>query len=183
MVVLKRAGKGKGAVVRARVKRGRKIGKGKEGKVHEVQIKIRKGRRKRAATLVEKKFFRKKFNKRSLGDPRKQFAVVSELIRLNRQKKLGLRLPATLRIKENLVGKPSLLSTKIKIVEEMTKAQEREFWKDIIRQVRIGVNNGFAILVDSFFPTIDPKSGKVVATIADFGNIVKGKLKPTSSFK
>ena len=100
---------------------------------------------------------------------------MNELIELNRKKNLGLRIRRTIRLRRNDNGKSTLIMTKLNVPEEYTIEQDREFKKDIRRQVKILEKHGYVWYRDVFMMHIDPKTNEATAVIADFGQLYKPK--------
>lgn len=173
------------------VRKVRKLGKGAEGRVFEVEVTVKRFGRKRKLVLAEKHFrvFRIWLNKlvgfyylpKPFGNPKEQFEIISKLIELNREKKLGLRLPATLRIRKRIFRHPTLVMTLFENImpfKQLTDSQRSEFLHDRRRQIDILEKRGyFSPLarglewLDVFFPQVDGKTGKCVAVVGDFGAI------------
>lgn len=86
------------------VKSIRNMGQGNEGGVTLVELTLQTKRgRTRRVRLALKSFFHNDDRPLPAGEmgwrsPRLQFKIVEQLIRLNKEKKLGLRLPGTVRI-------------------------------------------------------------------------------------
>ena len=111
-------------------------------------------------------------------DPVGQFNIMNELIELNRNQNLGLRIIPTIRLLEQN-GKYKLIMTRLTI-PKLKKAQKEQFKTDWMRQVKVLRENGYecaknAVYPDAFFPQIDKKTGKCFAIIGDFGAIQKIK--------
>ena len=107
---------------------------------------------------------------------------MEELQRENRKKKMGLRIVPTIRLRKMRGKKSRILTTKLDTIGLIEKAKRRDkdaeelrkpFIKDMTRQIAIGKANGWNIYIDAFEAVVDKKSGKVVAVIADFGNVTK----------
>jgi len=151
-------------------------GGGREGTIFYVDIAStsKKGKEK-VLKLVEKRFHEELSAEGNFGNPLKQFGTVQDLAALNRRKKLGLRFPPTVRLLVRGAETPSLVISRLKVVpfRGMTKEQRFEYLSDLNRQLKVAEKNGYHIGLDSFRPTMDKKSGMVVAVISDFGNLRK----------
>ena len=130
-------------------------------------------------------------------NPEVQVRIYKKLRELNSSKNLGIRIPTTFRLKRN--GKKiSIVLTKLLIpksrdlvTEMITSRQwdivfggmEKEFgidkadakndyFYDRNRQISKLEQNGYwANAVHSFMPAYDPKSGKAIAVLVDFGEV------------
>ena len=166
--------------IRAEIKLGKQLGAaGQEGKVLEAEVVLKGGKRSRTVRLAQKVFHEwempNAFAKYSWRNPERQFAVMKKLSRLNRQKKAGLRIVPTIRILKG--GKmPSLLTTRLETLQ-IKEVFHSPFWNDFKadaeRQEKIAAGLGFTCSDDAFFPVKDRKTGKVVAVLADFGQVEK----------
>jgi hypothetical protein len=161
-----------------KIKRKKLIDVGTEAGVFEVEVEVRVGKRKKIVKMVEKEFRNPivpaSYELYPYGNPLMQFNIMNKLIKLNRSKKLGLRIIPTIRLRKIKGKKPRLVLTLLKNVlkeVELTPKQKKEFERDALRQQLIGKKNGYYILEDVFFPVIDSKTGKCLAVIGDFGGI------------
>lgn len=172
------------------------LGRGGEGKVQKVRLTIqnKKGRT-RTIVLAEKTFTtkkpsrawgavdsgsKKKKNRKwtpvipeTFGKPKRQFIAVEKLARINREKKLGLRLPTTVRIANRWPRRARLYTTIVNDGEHQHPLDRHTiaFENDRQRQMQIARNNGFYIHGDAFLETQDPQTGEPIAVIRDLGNI------------
>ncbi len=161
------------------IKRKRPLGGDAEGHVYEIKVVVKKGRKGRMLRLAEKEFYQKKGTMLeglfpSLRDPIRQFETMQGLLKLNREKKLGLRIIPTIRLREQEGKAPTLIITKLKEIswEKLSQRQKLEFKADQDRQVEIGKQNTYLIRNDAFVPVFE-QNGKVIAVITDFGCIMK----------
>ncbi|MDO8537550.1 MAG: hypothetical protein Q7S21_01570, partial [archaeon] len=109
------------------------LAEGYEGTIHEVEVKIR-GKK---IVMVEKKFHKKRdYDKTNFGDPIAQFETMNKLIKLNKRKKLELRIVPTIRLFEKN-GEHRLILTKLKIkpIKELTSLEFKQFYNDMRRQI------------------------------------------------
>lgn len=181
---------------------GEYIGGRFEGNAHHVKVVVQANRRSRVIPLVEKKFKSKsnaiidgmvnqgatknqatsvfKYNP-ALLNPRKQYKLMHEIAQLNRQKKLGIRLPTTIRLRTEpwyLFRKPSLILSFIPhIVSKrmLSSDQKRQFNEDAERQLGELRRNGFTAGEDAFEPQVNPKTKECVAYLIDFGTVQRYK--------
>ena len=159
----------------------RKLGKGQEGKVFEVEVIMGKNGNEKKLTMAQKEFYENSPFAEYYGIENnfewviKQFKMMNELIELNKRKKLRLRIPNTIRLVEEKGKKAKLIMTRLKLsnFNNLTKQQTLEFNDDKERQCGILLNEGYDYQIDAFEPMIDKKTGKCVAMIADLGNIFK----------
>lgn len=178
MPVLRRKGSGTGSKTDVKsIRRKGYLGGNVEGKVHKVRVTVKRKGKKREITLAEKRFYEKRdpADSINLKNPVRQFETMQELQRLNRRKKLGLRIVPTIRLREETGKKPTLVLTKLTLLkkENLPETQESEFFRDASRQQEKSRENGYFLHGDCFEPMIDKETGKVVAIIADFGNVRK----------
>ena len=177
---------GKGSIVYAdEPEAGRFLGGRSEGNVYGNTFNVRHGQREREIRLAEKVFYRKTPRNVMLRDPEKQFGLVRELIELNRKKKLGLRLPPTVRLLKR-EGKPTLLLTwyrdrhgrELKAKHMLKSNEKAQYLEDRDRQIEALKSQGYTVTNewdDKFEPFLDPKTGKYVALLLDFGGLAKKK--------
>lgn len=160
---------------KAEVKRGGKIGKaGFEGTLYETTVEFEgANRRKRRRIMVEKVFLPIGSNGPPLRRPITQFNTMVKLIKLNRAKKIGLRIIPTIRLLKRKRQKPTLILTKLEVPENLTTIQQVEFKHDKLRQQKIMREIGYSSPNDAFVPQIDIETGKCYALIADFGVIAR----------
>ena len=145
---------------------------GGEGYVYKVKVILRRGGRERKTTLAEKEFHTLEETGHPFRNPTKQFEMMQGLLKLNREKKLGLRIIPTIRL---LKGKGSLIITKLDVFNPylLSPEQYSEFSKDVNRQLAILSSNDYYACSAAFHAILDKASGKVVAAITDFGSIKK----------
>ena len=169
---------------------------GNEGDIHKVDaVIVSKSGATRGRQMAEKAF-------RPLGsppltqnwkDPARQVEYMQELKDLNRRENLGLRLPATYRLRDSFDGRSapmrwflkfrrwmtgssdglSIIMTKLDTVNELDEGSRRDFQEDYDRQVAASKPYGFYIAHDAFQPCRDGKSGRIVAVLSDLGNCEK----------
>ncbi len=177
-----------------------------------VEVSPRPGKSKKAI-LVEKEFlgknkpktprFIRKFLKYadSRHDPWLQFEISSEIAKLNRTKKLGLRINPVRIDYGHLVGYtrpgpsgepvsitvrlPRLFSKPLNVIKELAATEPwmqpeekdiRSFIQDRDRQTEILRKNGYGLANDNFLPVRD-NTGNAIAILSDFGGVVRIKKK------
>jgi len=160
----------------AKIRAKKKLGQGFEGTAYEVEATAGKGERKRKISLVEKRFKSSLF-RRDLGNlrnPEAQFRIMGEISGLNRQKKLGLHILPTIRLRKRWLRKPALIITNLDGIpyKELEGKQILQFYADFVRQQEILFNEGYYACSDAFMPVLNKKTDKVEAYIFDFGSIV-----------
>lgn len=167
------------------IKRIRELGMGREGTVHEVEIKFTGGKRQ-----IKRRFAEKSFTwppaeafvstQPSFGQPRRQFELMQELQKLNRKKNLRLNIFPTIRLLEEGTNRERLLLTKMDFYESpLTDAEMQEVEKQEDHAKRTLRKMGFTLRRSSFKYTKDPITGKLKVWIADFGKITKaGDIEP-----
>jgi hypothetical protein len=157
---------------KVKLKRGKKIGQGVEGKVYSGQVFVKRKDKTKAKKVVIKKFRFLFGDAGNFGRADKQFRTMKDLSTLNKQEKLGLRIIPTIRLKKNLFTY-ELIMTKLDIVKtnSLSPKEYEKYQRDIKRQKFIAQKNGFIVGRDAFFPI--KENGKIVAIIGDFGNISK----------
>lgn len=169
--------RGRTKSARARqIVRTRKIGGGKEGTVFEVQVLIQRGKRKRKLVLVEKSFL-PYMDQRHRG-ALEQFETMQQLLRLNKEKRLGLHIIPNIRLKEEKGQRPTLIMTKVKGIIRMDELQPEEakiVRQQISKEMRILREQGYNSNIDMWVCARDPVSKQAVAWIVDFGEIKKIK--------
>ncbi|MEM0360516.1 MAG: hypothetical protein QXK06_04240 [Candidatus Diapherotrites archaeon] len=167
------------------------LGRGVEGNVYGVRfsVKSRNGKRERSRGFAVKEFFA-----REVGDyytnmrhPKPQFEIIRELIELNKKKRLGLRLPATVRLLRGKNENPRLLlswhkdgqSQGLRKTAELSEKEKAQFLEDMERQALILEREGYTANFwrDKFEPFFDSKEKKCVALLLDFGGLEKKKKK------
>ncbi|MBI5554028.1 MAG: hypothetical protein HY917_04805 [Candidatus Diapherotrites archaeon] len=159
------------------VRRREETGLSLDGKVYNVDVIVRspKGKEK-TVRMAEKEFYPKNSNVHSdfpnLFSPKKQFQAMQELKELNRGKKLGLRIRPTVRLLTRN-GKKTLVMTRLNLPKKLSEEQEKESKQDMQRQRIILKKEGYTAEEDTFFRAVDPKTGKGIAIIADFGSIFR----------
>jgi len=191
--VFLQGGKSRKGGTTVRVGQERYLGGRAEGTVFESKITVSKigkdgSTRERTATLARKEFNRRSFIEwgGNFRKPKKQFVLVRELIDLNKKKKLGLRLPKTIRLIEE-PGKISLATTFYPKYEKTGLRKKLRFWQlkekrqfaeDVYRQIDILEREGYSALKwnDVFKPLIQPNR-ECVAMILDFGSLIKTEKK------
>ncbi len=178
--------------------KGKPLGFGAEGEVFSVRVRVERNGKKRGVTLAEKVFDAGASKRRpelpNFGSAEKQFALMKTISTLNREKKLGLRILPTIRLRTNENGAKSLVLTKIKhevrapeklvgwppfrVVNrvrfpkyEVTRAEETVIYKEIERMDKILEKQGYATGEDTYLIGRNVKSGAVEVWIADFGKI------------
>jgi hypothetical protein len=146
--------------------------------LYRVLVTLEKNGRKRVVQLAEKDFFRgfgPIQGKVSFGSAVEQFKLARKLALLNRTEQLGLRLPKTVRLRREQRKRPSLVLSFMKNLVPDKKyflpGQKDQFERDLERQQEALKVHGFFAGADSFFPQLDPATGKCVAVLGDFGNI------------
>ncbi len=164
---------------------GRFLGGRSEGNVYGGKYVVKRGSRERTVKLAEKVFYKKTPRNRMLRNPEKQFELVRELMELNRKKKLGLRLPPTVRLLKR-EGRPTLLATwyrdrhgqELKAKHMLAKDEKAQYAEDRDRQIEALKSEGYTVTNewdDKFEPYLDPRTGKYVALLLDFGGLVRKK--------
>ncbi|MDO8428856.1 MAG: hypothetical protein Q7S92_06625 [Candidatus Diapherotrites archaeon] len=164
------------------IKRGKWIGSGNEGTIYESFVTLERNGRQRTVRLAEKEFDLDPSRPRSIlahksnwQRPLSQFNTMNRLIQLNRAKKLGLRIIPTIRLLKRKGQKPTLVMTRLETDLEMnsrTRGTELdESIEDQNRQLDILRREGYSAHLDAFIIQMNPKTGKGIAVIADFGNI------------
>ncbi|MFH0861690.1 MAG: hypothetical protein V1875_01550 [Candidatus Altiarchaeota archaeon] len=128
-------------------------------------------------------------------NPRRQVEYMQELKALERKEGLGLRLPATFRLRDRFDGMPapmrwflklrrwakrsdeglSVLMTKFDSLrsDQRDDAAMAEYLEDSNMQMAAAKRHGYIIRHDAFFPCRDVKTGKMIAVLADLGNCEK----------
>ncbi len=174
---------------------GKRIGFGTEGDINEIEVILEKrGRktgelRRKKITMAQKEFLmgtlsqvrpplkieegwlaRLRKKQPELGNPVTQFNAMHKLIRLNRAKKLGLRIVPTIRIVKRKGKLPLLILTKLNY-PDLTQQQREQYWADLKRQCKILESSGYLPHDDFFIPHVDKKTGNCCAVITDFGNV------------
>lgn len=157
-----------------------------EGNLYDVEVEVLgKNGRTRKVKMLEKEFLNRDLLEYLLGvdlpelsaiqnirRPTTQFNTMVKLMRLNREKKLGLHILPTIRLRKRKGHSPTLILTKLNPVV-LNELQTRQVFADVLRQGRILRIEGYSInLFDSFFAQIDSK-GNGIAVIFDFGNVLK----------
>lgn len=158
--------------VKAKIKRVRKLGSGKEGTAYEVEAELRSGGKRRKITLVEKVFHPFKKYK-TFGNPKEQFRIMNEISELNRRENLGLHIPNTIRLRRRWFRKPALISSKFERIRVLEGKQITDYFEDALRELEILRKKGYSAGPDAFMPVLDKESGKAIAVIFDFGLISK----------
>ncbi len=163
-----------------RIKRGRKLEAGYEGKVYEVEVVVKRGKKERKLKMAEKKFhLRRKYTYFTpFCDPLRQFEMMHELQELNRREKLGLHILPTIRLRKRIGRKPTLIITKLRESKVLSTAEKAALRDQERREEGILKDHGYGIRGDMWVVQRDPKTGKVTAWIADFGNIAKQEQIP-----
>lgn len=128
--------------------------------------------------LVEKRFKprkRVKFMSPNFRHPKHQLKAVQELMRINREQKLGLNIIPTVRLRENSKNPSSLLLTRLNAVKyaSLTDAEKNEINRQERRALRTLKKIGFSADQDFFIIEKNPATGRVTSWIADFGNLYK----------
>ncbi len=186
-------GKSRKGGTTVKVKRERFLGGGAEGTVFESELAVSKTGKEGSTRERQIRLARKEFGRHGLIDwggnfrkPKKQFELVKELMDLNKKKKLGLRLPKTLRLIEE--GKTSLAITFYPKYKKTGLRPRLGFWQwkekkqfseDKHRQIEILEREGITALYkwgDVFAPLIQP-NGECIALLGDFGNLIKTEEK------
>ncbi|MDO8627544.1 MAG: hypothetical protein Q7K42_03700 [Candidatus Diapherotrites archaeon] len=166
------------------IKKKHYLGGHTEGDVHLVDLELEKRGRKKTVEMVEKRFTKSIIHVgKNYHDPVAHFRTANELIELNREKNLGLRLPSSVRIIDKGEGKFSLIMPKISnLVDavDMPPKQKKEFEEDMYRQMEILDREGYLWHYDWFAPKFDRATKKFVAVIVDFGSVVKSHSSPRS---
>ena len=173
----------------------RMIGRGTEGDIYEVEVIIERRGKRKILKLAEKEFRYTHYSPLApaVGDPVAQFNLMKKLQRINRERKLGLHILPTIRLREVKGEKPRLLITLLKNTFSYSKKQGFQFEltdeelsripkaeKEYVnlqksREERILKDLGFETFPDMWVLDRDPKTGKVTAWIADFGQISEKK--------
>jgi len=96
---------------------------------------------------------------------------MNALLKLNRERKLGLRIVPTIRLLEVEGGKPRLVHTRLETSTGPPAGKFTEFMRDMFGQIKILQQNGYTAGIDSFLSQIDKKTGKCIAVIFDFGSV------------
>ncbi len=151
----------------------KELGGGGEGDVFEAVVSIpyaKKWWKTRKVVMAVKRF------KAPFQKVRLQFKIMNEIIALNRKKKLGLRITPTIRIVKRFFRlRPDLVLTKLSLAKYpgkgLTPKQNEEFLEDRSKQLVVLAHEGYHSSADAFFPQVDPKTGKGIAIIGDFGNV------------
>jgi len=167
---------GKKPIMVEAIKRKKLLHGGTEGKVYEIEATIKKGEKIRTITLAEKEFHS---DISIISGQKRQFKIMQELLKLNREKKLGLRIVPTIRFRRRWWKSPTLIITKLEEIPrpDFSPQQTREFSSDIERQKITGENNGYYLGEDAFIPVLDKKTGRAIAVITDFGEIKRFRKK------
>lgn len=172
-----------------KIQRGKRLGGSYEGDIFESAVTIRKHGKTRAITLAEKQFYAPEINplelirkpNEELRNPRKQFEVMTELKRLNAQKKLGLHILPTIRLRRTTGRRqPTIFSTRYKEIDPFTldwptlekAVLERRREKSILLDL------GYNVYFDAWKLIEDPVTKKPTCYIADFGGVEKIKHAP-----
>ena len=174
MPVLHRGGKGKSQKVKVnRIKKDKLIGGEGEGLIWTVNVTVERDGKTRTRKMVQKHFYDIPARKSSYRNPAKQFKTMNELIALNREKKLGLKINPTIRLMKNHRRKPYLIMTKLNIREmpTLTEKQRKQYHKSMFKQIKACREHGFRIGQDAFSPIV--KNGRATAIITDFGTVNK----------
>ncbi|QQR92722.1 MAG: hypothetical protein IPJ89_00570 [Candidatus Iainarchaeum archaeon] len=170
------------------IQRQHQLGSGAEGTAHAVRVTI-SGKENRSIGLVEKEFNPRTVNPvlswsvtskgPNLMNPRAQFALIEKLIKRNREEKLGLRFPATVRLVRKNDGTFSLLMTKLAVVDpyKLDWEKQDQYVTDALRQEEILKKAGYRVPRDCFFCVQDPTTHDVRAVIADFGTLAYNQKK------
>ncbi|MBI5228674.1 hypothetical protein HY991_01080 [Candidatus Micrarchaeota archaeon] len=162
-----------------RIMQGQLLGWGAEGNVSEVKVKLAAREKQRELALAEKEF-NPNANVHEgypFWNPEYQFKAMRKLQALNREKKLGLRIVPTIRLRRREGAAPTLLTTRLPRVTmaDLTREQMRQFMQDVRRQQKTIERVGFKADFDSFMPQIG-KDGKAIAVLFDFGNVFDRSL-------
>ena len=168
------------------IKRGKLIHQGvyEANGIFDVKVTLmgKKGRT-RTIAMVEKEF-KPKTSKNVLApnikDPKMQFKTMQELLRLNREMKLGLPILPTVRLKKIKGQKTTLLVTKVKNEIKLSelKADEIKELNEQEEQIRnILREHGYSTHSDFFIVARNPVTGKLIPWVADFGNLRKFNLR------
>jgi len=172
-----------------RIRRGKRLGGGYEGSVFESSVALKKHGKTRTILLAEKQFYAPEINppellrksNEELRNPRKQFEVMTELKRLNAQKKLGLHILPTILLGRTIGRRqPTIFSTRYKEIDPsaldwptLEKAVlERRREKSILLDL------GYNVYFDAWKLIEDPVTKKPTCYIADFGGVEKIKHAP-----
>tara|TARA_Y100000310_G_scaffold345795_1_gene470056 strand:+ start:2946 stop:3530 length:585 start_codon:yes stop_codon:yes gene_type:complete len=175
---------GKNPVWATEIRRGDYIGGQAEGSIHEVEVVLEKGNRRRTVKLAEKEFVDERGvwhrgDKPNFANPTEQFETMQTLLKLNRERKLGLHIIPTIRLMgEGGYAKPRLIITRLKGEvdhKSLNKAEYKAVDDQKRREKQILKQHGFVIHSDVWIHVRDPKTGKVTAWIVDFGNLRKTK--------
>lgn len=163
------------------IRLGERLGGGFEGNVYSAEVEIRKGNKTRKKAFALKRFFGRG-HAGSFGNPQMQFELMQEIKKLNKEKKLGLRIIPTIRLKKVRPIKGSLeipehelILTKmdfVKLGEPIPHIKWIFVQRDVQRQREILSKEGYSISPDAFL-IAKTKNGEFMPYIADFGNIIK----------
>ncbi|MFA5357565.1 MAG: hypothetical protein WC308_01440 [archaeon] len=167
----------------------RSIGRaGREGFVNEIEISIAKNGRAKKRRFAEKTFFDRQLS--HLGKPVEKFRVIKALAKLNREKKLGLKIVPTIRLRFVEKNDWRIITTILPIEESVQNAilrskifsrselaptvlkKMKEFTVDMERQQSVAQMNGYLIHNSAFVPVLRKGAKKVEAVIVDIGHIV-----------
>ncbi|MEW6295559.1 MAG: hypothetical protein AB1467_04670 [Candidatus Diapherotrites archaeon] len=155
------------------IERKKYLGSGVEGKVFEVEVAVKKAKKIKKRVFAEKEFREGMQWYGHWLPPKKQWLLMKELLKLNRDKKLGLRIIPTIRPLKRKDKISSFFLTKLDVIDfkGINSKKLTEFEEDMQRQIEIGSKKGYFISDDAFLPVFDKKTKKVIAIIGDFGQI------------
>lgn len=168
--------------------RKKRLGEGSEGSVQLVAFHLQssRGKSQRTVMFAVKNFFP---DIPVIGfrgtwrDPKRQFKFAEALVQLNKKKKLGLRLPGTIRLidegalwfaKGIADQRYSIVSTYYPGAEwqQADYGRSIEFKTDRSKQQKIAEENGWYVPNDAFLEITDLKTKRRIAVIGDFRDIL-----------
>ena len=158
-----------------RIQRGKRLGGNYEGVVFESTVTLKKHGKTRAILLAEKQFHAPAISPPEvLRNPKKQFEIMAGLKRLNAEKKLGLHILPTIRLRKSF-GRRRLafFLTRYKEIAELTEEQWHEVFAQRKKEDDLLVKNGYRAYHDAWKLIEDPVTKKPTYYIADFGGVEK----------
>ncbi len=162
--------------VKAKIRRGRKLGGDYEGNVFEAKVTVKRGKEKRSIVLAEKVFKRRGRNSwPNLRRPTAQFKIMSEFRELNKKEKLGLHILPTIRLRDRPFRRATIFSTKYEKVNynSLSSKQRAALETQRKEEERILGDYGYWIPADVWQIIKDPLTGKPTYYIVDYGTIEK----------
>ncbi len=152
------------------------VHEGFEGKVRRVELHFKRNARERRVPMMLKEFKSETTHEDPpLRNPRAQFRIMTELMELNRNQKLGLPLLRTLRI-VHADGRNRLVMTPIEHViafKQLPPNAQNEIRNQIERATRTLNEKGYTVGSDAWIFSLDPATQKARVHLADFGLVNK----------